>query len=188
MRQFRFEHQGKKIAADGAGAGQAVVRPQNNLGGEPENLALDRRTNNRRDIFMFGNKGARDDDVKTGFAAALGNALARTVDLSSSHERACSAISARVWRARRLRCFLKMTPSFASAALCRCLSAYWRTAVRTNAAWLRRGVDAWVNLSRSLRVDSSIAIVFMSAIIATVAARAQVWRDLLSARVKGALG
>jgi hypothetical protein len=64
-------------------------------------------------------------------------------------------------------------PSLASRACLRTLSAYWRSAVRTSAARLRRRDDVAVSASRSFEVASSIAIVFMSAIISALLACAQ---------------
>jgi hypothetical protein len=67
----------------------------------------------------------------------------------------------------------KIAASFASVVRLRSLSAYWRSAARTNAVRLRRRDDDSVNLSRSLEVASSIAMVFISGIISAVLRRAQ---------------
>jgi hypothetical protein len=174
--QFAFEHQGKEITANRAGARQAVFRPQHDFGCEAENFPVNGSADHSRYIFVFGNKSSGDDDVKSGLRATLGNPLACVVDLSSPHGRACSDISTRACRARRLRCFRKIAPSLASVARLRSLSAYWRSAARTSAPRLRRREDLSVSLSKSFEVASSIAIVFMRRIISAMLDGAQALR------------
>jgi hypothetical protein len=142
MSQLTLEHQGEEIAADRAGAWQAVFRSQHDFGRESE-------------------------------------------DFLSPHKRACSAINARAWRARRLRCLRNTAPSLASRACLRTLSAYWRSAVRTSAARLRRRDDASVSASRSFAVASSIAIVFMRRIISALLDCAQGFGSVPSANIGG---
>jgi len=186
MSQLALEHQGEEIAADRAGAWQAVVRPQRNFSRESEDFPVNWRTDHGRHVSVFGDKSTGYDNIKTGLRAALGNPLAGTVDLPSPHKRACSAVSARAWRARRLRCLRNSAPSLASLACLRTLSAYWRSAVRTRAARLRRRDDASVSASRSFAVASSIAIVFMSVIISALLDCAQGFRfALLTKAIEG---
>ena len=168
MSQFAFEHQGEEIAADRAGARQAVFRPKHDFGCEAENFPVNGGADHSRYIFVFGNKSSGYDDVKAGLCSPLGNPLASAVNLTSPHGRACSAISARAWRARRLRCLRNTAPSLASLACLRTLSAYWRSAVRTSAARLRRRDDVSLSLSKSFEVASSIAIVFIGTIISAL--------------------
>jgi hypothetical protein len=97
--------------------------------------------------------------------ATLRNALARSVDFAAPHERVCSVMSTRAWRARRLRCLRNTSPSFVSVSHRRWVSAYWRNAMRTRAVRLRRRDDVSVSSSRSFDVASSIAIFFMRRII-----------------------
>jgi hypothetical protein len=87
-------------------------------------------------------------------------------------------MSTRAWRVRRLRCLRKTTPSLASLARLRTLSAYWRSAVRTSAARLRRRDDVSVSASRSFEVASSIAIVFIRRIISAILDCAQGLRSI----------
>jgi hypothetical protein len=168
MSQLTLEHQGEEIAADRAGAWQAVFRSQHDFGRESEDFPVNRSTDYSRDVFVLGDKSSGYDDVKTGLRAALGHPLAGAVDFPSPHKRACSAISARAWRARLLRCLRNTAPSLASRACLRTLSAYWRSAVRTSAARLRRRDDVSVSASRSFEVASSIAIVFIRRIISAL--------------------
>jgi hypothetical protein len=144
MSQLTLEHQGEEIAADRAGAWQAVFRSQHDFGRESE-------------------------------------------DYPSSHKRACSAISARAWRARRLRWLRNTAPSLASRACLRTLSAYWRSAVRTSAARLRRRDDVSVSASRSFEVASSIAIVFMRGIISALLDCAQGFGSVPLAKADGVI-
>lgn len=174
MSQLSLEHQSEEVAAHRTGSWQAVFRTQLDFGREAEDFSIDRSKDYRRYIFMFGNKGTGDDNVITRFGAALGHPLAATIDFSSPHELACSAISARAWRASRLRCFRKMAPSLASVARRRSASAYCRSAMRTSAVRLRRRDDFSVSSSSSFAVASSMAIVFMRKIISAMSARAQV--------------
>ena len=123
----------------------------------------------RRDptVFIIGEDGA-----------ALGHPLARAVDFPSPHKRACSAISARAWRASSLRCLRNTAPSLASRACLRTFWAYWRSAVRTSAERLRRRDEVSVSASRSLAVASSIAIVFICRIISALLDCAQGFRSV----------
>ena len=176
MSQFAFEHQGKEVAADRAGARQAVFRPQHHFGCEAENFPVNGRTDHSRYIFVFGNKGSGYDDIKAGLCSTLGNPLACAVNLASPHGRACSDMSTRACRARRLRCFRKIALSLASVARLRSLAAYWRNAARTSAPRLRRREDVSVSSSKSFEVASSIAIVFMRRIISAMLDGAQALR------------
>ena len=187
MSQLTLEHQGEEIAADRAGARQAVFRSQHDFGREPEDFPVNWGTDHSRHVFVFGDKSTGCYDVKTGLRAALGNPLAGAVDFPSPHKRACSAISARAWRARRLRCLLNTAPSLASRACLRTLSAYWRSAVRTSAARLRRRDDVSVSASSSFAVASSIAIVFIRRIISALLDCAQGLRSVLLAKVATAI-
>ena len=166
--QLTLEHQGKEIAADRAGTWQAVLRPQHDLCRQSKDFSINGGADHSRHILVFGDKGSRYDDVKTGLCSTLGNPLARSVDLASPHERACSEMSTRAWRVRRLRCFRKIAPSLVSVARLRSFSAYWRRAARTSAVRLRRRDDVSVSLSKSFEVASSIAIVFIGRIISAV--------------------
>ena len=166
--QLTLEHQGEKIAADRAGTWQAVLRPQHDLCRQSKDFSINGGADHSRHILVFGDKGSRYDDVKTGLCSTLGNPLARSVDLASPHERACSEMSTRAWRVRRLRCFRKIAPSLVSVARLRSFSAYWRRAARTSAVRLRRRDDVSVSLSKSFEVASSIAIVFIGRIISAV--------------------
>ena len=161
MSELTLEHQGEKIATDCAGAWQAVFWSQDDFGREFEDFPINWGTDHRRHIFVVSDKSAGYHDVKSGLCATLGDPFASAVNFPSSHERACSAISARAWRARRLRCLRNTAPSLASRACLRTLPAYWRSAVRISAARLRRRDDVSVNASRSFEVASSIAILFM---------------------------
>src|SRR3970282_549630 len=143
--QLTLEHQGEEIAADRAGTRQAVFRSQHDFGRESEDFSINGGTDHSRDILVFGDKGSGYDDVKTGLCSTLGNPLARSVDLASPHERACSEMSTRAWRVRRLRCLRNPAPSLASVACLRTLSAYSRSAVRTSVALLRRREDVSVS-------------------------------------------
>jgi hypothetical protein len=178
MSRLTLEHQGKEIAADRAGAWQAIFRSQHDFGRESEDFPINWGTDHSRHILVFGDKGSGYDDVKTGLCSTLGNPLARAVDFPSPHKRACSAISARASRVRRLRCLRKTTPSLASLARLRTLSAYWRSAVRTSAARLRCRDDVSVSASRSFEVASSIAIVFIRRIISAILDCAQGLRSI----------
>jgi len=178
MSQLTLEHQGEEIAADRAGTWQAVLRPQHDLCRQSKDFSINGGADHRRHILVFGDKGSGYDDVKTGLCSALGNPLARAIDLPSPHERACSEMSTRAWRVRRLRCLRKTAPSLASLARLRTLSAYWRSAVRTSAARLRRRDDFSVSASRSFEVASSIAIVFILRIISAILDCAQGLRSI----------
>jgi hypothetical protein len=178
MCQLALEHQGEEIAADRAGARQAVFRSQHEFGRESEDFPVNWSTDHSRHVFLFSDKITGNDDIKTRLRTALGNALAGAVDSPSPHRRACSAISARAWCARSLRCLRNAAPSLASLACLRTLSAYWRSAVRTSAARLRRRGDVTVRASRSFAVASSIAIVFMGRIIPALLDCAQGLRSI----------
>ena len=178
MSQLTLEHQGEEIAADCAGAWRAVFRSLHDFGRESEDFPVNRGTDHSRHGFVFGDKRTRYDDVKTGLRAAFGNALAGAVDFPSPHRRACSAITVRAWCARSLRRLRNTAPSLPSRACRRTLSAYWRNAVRSSAARLRRRGDDSVSASRSFAVASSIAIVFIHRIISALLDRAQGFRPV----------
>jgi hypothetical protein len=164
--QFSLEHQGEEVAADRANTRQAVLRPQNNFGRESKNLTVHGRADHSGNIFVFGNKGSGYHDIETGFGSTLGNFLSCSVDLSSPHERACSEMSNRACRARRLRCFRKIAPSLISVARLRSRPTYSRSAARISAVRLRRrGGDFLASSSKSFDVSSSMAIFFMTPII-----------------------
>ena len=163
--ELALEHQCKKIAADGGSARQSIFWSKHDLRCKTENFSVNGGADHGRDIFVLGDKGSRNYDVKTGFCSTLGNPLARTVDLAAPHERDCSVMSTRAWRARRLRCFRNTAPSLASVSRRRWIFAYWRKAVRTSAARLWRRDDVSVSSSKSLEVASSMAILFMRRII-----------------------
>ena len=156
MSQLTLEHQRKEIATDRGGMRYAVLRPEHNLRGQSKDFPINGGADYRRHIFVIGDKGSGYHDVITGLSAALGNPLARSVDLATPHDRACSETSTRDWRISRLRCFRKIAPSLASLARLRSLSAYWRSAAR-----LRGRADDSLKSSRSFDVASSMAIVFM---------------------------
>jgi len=174
--QLPFEHQGKEVAANRAGARQAVFRPQHDFGCEAENFPVNGGADHSRYIFVFSDKSSGDDDIKSGLCSTLGNPLACAVNLASPHGRACSDMSTRACRARRLRCFRKIALSLASVARLRSLSAYWRSAARTSDLRLRRREDVSVSLSKSFEVASSMAIVFMLRIISAILDGAQALR------------
>jgi hypothetical protein len=171
--ELSLKHQCEEIATDRAGAWQAVFWPQLDFGGESKDFPVNRGADYRRNIFVLSDKSSGYDDIKTWFSSTLWNAFTRSIDLASRHERACSAISARAWRARRLRCFRKIAPSLDSVARFRAFSAYWRNAARTSAPRLLCRGKVSASSSRSFNVASSIAIVFMPTIIAIVLHRAQ---------------
>jgi hypothetical protein len=174
--QLTLEHQGKEIAADRAGTWQAVLRPQHDLCRQSKEFSINGGADHSQHVFVFGDKGSGYDDIKTGLCSTLGNPLACVVDLSSPHGRACSDISTRACRARRLRCFRKIAPSLASVARLRSVSAYWRSAARTSAVRLRRREAVSVSSSKSFEVASSIAIVFMRRSISVMLDGAQALR------------
>jgi hypothetical protein len=180
-----LEHRCKKIAADGRGPWQPIFWSEHNLRCEPEDFPVNRCADHGRDIFMLCDKGAGYYDVNTRLCATLGNPLAGAIDFSSPHERAWPVISARAWRPRRLRCLRNTSPSLASVSRRRWVSAYWRTAVRTSAARLRRRDEASVSSSKSFEVASSIAILFIRRIISAVLDCAQGLRSVpLGRRIK----
>ena len=168
MSQLILEHQHKETAADGTSARQTVFRPQDHFGRESEYLSVNRSADHRRHIIVFSHKGTGNDNIVPRFGAALWNAFAGSVNFPPPHERACSAINARAWRASRLRCLRNRALSLASVFRWRSLSAYCRSAVRTRAVGLLRLDEASVSSSRSFEVASSIAISFIRAIIAAV--------------------
>ena len=182
--QFGLEHQSKKVAVDGASARQTIFWPQYHFGSESEYCSVNWSADHRRHIIVFGNKGPGDDNIVSRFGPAFGNPLASSVNLPSPHDRACSAISARAWRASCLRCFRKITPSLASVARRRSAAAYCRNAVRTSAVRLRRRDDFSVSSSRSFAVASSMAIVFMGRIISAILDGAQVLCSIPAFRIK----
>ena len=166
--ELALEHQRKKIASDGAGSRQSVFGSEHDLRCKTEDFAVNGGTDHGRDIFVLGDKGSRYDNVKTGLCSTLGNPLPRSINFPAPHERACSVMSARAWRARSLRCFRNTAPSLASFLRRRWVSAYWRNAVRTSAARLWRRADVSVSSSKSFEVASSMAILFMRRIISAV--------------------
>lgn len=168
MREFTLEHQRKKIAADGAGSRQSIFGSEHDLRGKTEDFAVNGGTDHGRDIIVLGDKGSRYDNVKTGLCSTLGNPLPRSINFPAPHERACSVMSARAWRARSLRCFRNTVPSLASVLRRRWVSAYWRNAVRTSATRLWRRAEVSVSSSKSFEVASSMAILFMRRIISAV--------------------
>lgn|ERR671922_1598199 len=168
MCEFTLEHQREKIATDGADSRQSIFGSKHDLGRQTEDFAVNRGTDNGRDIFVIGDKRSRYDNVKTRFCSTLGNPLPRLINFPAPHERACSVISARAWRARSWRCFRNTALSLASLLRRRCVSAYWRNAVRISVARLWRRADVSVNSSRSFEVASSMAILFMRRIISAV--------------------
>jgi len=172
--QLAFKHQREKVAADRAGSWQAVLRPGHDFCAETKNFAVNRSADHSRYIFVFCDKSSGYNDVKAWFCSTLRYPFAGPVNLTSPHERACSEMRARVWRASRFRCLRNTAVSVASVVRLRSLSAYWRSAARTSAARLWRRDDDSVNLSRSFDVASSIAIVFIGEIIPAVSHRAQV--------------
>lgn len=161
--ELTLKHQRKKITADCGRARQAIFRPQHDLSCESQHFPINGGADHRGHILMLGHKGSGHYDVKPRFSATLGDPFARTVDLASPHGRACSEMSMRAWRARRLRCFLNTSPSFASISRRRSRSANSRSAVRTSADRLWSRGEALVNSSSSFKVASSIvtAIVFI---------------------------
>jgi hypothetical protein len=171
--ELTLEHQCKKIAADGGSTWQSIFWPEHDLRCEAEDLSVNGCANHRRDVFVLCDKGSGYDDIKTGLCATLGNPFACAIDFSAPHERACSVMSTRAWRARRLRCLRNTSPSLASVARRRWVSAYWRSAVRTSAARLRRRDDVSVSSSKSFEVASSIAILFIRRIISAALDYAQ---------------
>jgi len=161
--EFTLEHQSEKITADCGSARQPIFWPQHDLSCESQDFPVDWGADHCRHIPMLSHKGSGHYDVKSRFSATLGNLLSRTVDLASSHGRACSEISMRACRARRLPCFRNTSLSLASIARRRSRSANSRSAVRTSADRLRSRGEPSVNSSRSFKVASSIvtAIVFI---------------------------
>ena len=161
--ELTLEHQRKKIAANGGGPWQTIFGPQHDLRCQSEDFSINRGAYYSRNIFVLGDKGTGYNDIKSWFPSTLGNPLARSIDFPTPHERACSEMRARAWRASRLRCFRNTAPSFASISRPRSRSANSRSAVRTSAERLRSRREVLVNSSRSFKVASSIvtAIVFI---------------------------
>jgi len=180
--EFTLEHQCKKIAADSGGPWQSIFWSEHDLRCEAEDFSVNRGADYGRDIFVLRDKGSGYYDVKTGLCSALGNPFACAIDFSPSHERACSVMSTRACRARRLRCLRNTSPSLASVSRRRWVSAYWRNAVRTSAARLRRRDDVSVSSSKSFEVASSIAILFIQRIISAVLDCAQGLGSVLPTR------
>lgn len=168
MSQLALKHQGEKITTDRGRAWQPILRPEYYFGRESEYLSVNRRTDEGRHVVVLSDKSTRYYDVESRLRTALRDALTGAVDFSSPHGRACSAISARAWRAIRLRCLRNIAPSLAGLACLRTLSAYWRSAVRSSAERLQRRDDVSASLSSSLEVASSIAIVFMDTSISAL--------------------
>jgi hypothetical protein len=180
--EFTLEHQCKKIAADSGGPWQSIFWSEHDLRCEAEDFPVNRGADHGRDIFVLRDKGSGYHDVKTGLCSALGNPFACAIDFSPSHERACSVMSTRACRARRLRCLRNTSPSLASVSRRRWVSAYWRNAARTSAARLRRRDDVSVSSSKSFEVASSIAILFIQRIISAVLDCAQGLGSVLPTR------
>ena len=168
--ELSLKHQREKIAADSGRAWQTILWPQDDLCRKSQDFPIDGSADYRRNILMLGFKGSGYYDVKPRLSAALGDSLAGAVDLASLHDRACSEMSARAWRASRLRCLRKTAPSFASIWRRRSRSAYSRSAVRTRADRPRSLEEALVSSSRSFKVASSIvtAIVFILETVPTI--------------------
>mgnify|MGYP007044106816 FL=1 len=159
--ELTLEQQRKKIAPDCTGAWQAVIQTQHDLRRQSQDFSVHWGADYRGDVFIMSHESSGHDHVIARFPATLGHPLAGMINLPASHERACSEMRARAWRASRRRCLRNTAPSFASVSRLRALSAYWRKAARTNAERLRRREDVSVSLSRSFRVASSMAIVFI---------------------------
>ena len=173
--QFSLEHQSRRVRNGWRKrAANHLLVPISLRWSEPEYCSVNWSADHRRHIIVFGNKGPGDDNVVSRFGPAFGDPLASSVNLPSPHDRACSAISARAWRASCLRCFRKITPSLASVARRRSAATYWRNAVRTSAVRLRRRDHFSVSSSRSFAVASSMAMVFMGKIISAILDGAQV--------------
>jgi hypothetical protein len=171
--ELTLEHQCEKIAANSGGQWQAVFWSEHDFCTEAEKCAVNRDADHGRDTFVLRDKGSGYYDVKTGLCSTLGNPFAGAIDFPPPRERACSVMSARAWRARRLRCLRNTSPSLASVSRRRWRSAYWRNAVRTSDVRLRRRDDVSVSSSRSFEVASSMAIVFIRQIISAVSDCAQ---------------
>jgi hypothetical protein len=122
--QLSLEHQGEEIASYRARTREPIVMPQHYLCREAENFAIHRRTNYAGHIFVFSDKGSGYDDLIAGLGTALGNPFTSSVNLASPHERACSEMRARVWRARRFRCLRNTAASVLSVVCLRSFSAY----------------------------------------------------------------
>ena len=163
MGELTLEHQSEKIAADCGHARQAVFRPEHDLSCESQDLTINRRTDDSRNILVFSDEGSGHYDVKARLCPTFGDSLARPVDLATPHERACSEISTRACRASRLRCFRNTSLSFASISRRCCRSANSRSAARTRADRLRSRGEVFANSSNSFKVVSSMvtAIVFI---------------------------
>ena len=56
MSQLTLEHQRQEIAADRAGARQAVLRSQHDFGRESEDFPVNWGTDHGRDVIVFGDK------------------------------------------------------------------------------------------------------------------------------------
>jgi hypothetical protein len=125
--ELALKHQGEEIAANRASTRQAVFRSQYHFSRKPEDFPVNWRADYGRYILVFGNKGSGYDNVKARLRSTFGDSLARSVDFSSPHERACSAIKARASRASRLRCLRNKAPSL---ALIFCLAPFQRIGAR----------------------------------------------------------
>jgi hypothetical protein len=180
--ELTLEHQCKEIAADGGGPWQSIFWSEHDLRCESEDFSVNGGADHGRDIFVLRDKGAGYNDVKAWLCSTLGNPFAGSIDFPAPHERACSVMSTRAWRARRLRCLRNTSPSLASVSRRRWRSAYWRKAVRISAVRLRRRDDVLVSSSRSFEVASSMAIVFIPLIISAVSDYAQGLRSVPPAR------
>ena len=173
MSQLPFEHQRKKVAANCRGVRETILWTEDDFGAQPKNLAVYRGADYGRNVLVISDKGSGYHHIKAGFPSSFRQPFACAVNLAALHDRVCSEMSARAWRARCLRCLRKTSLSFASSAWRLSRSANWRKAVRTSAEGLRRRDEFWVNSSRSLEVAASMAMVFMCRIIAAVLRCAQ---------------
>lgn len=176
--ELAFKHQREEIATDPASTRQAIFRSEHDLSCESENFSVNGRADHRRHVLMFCDKRSGYFNVKAGLSSTFGDSLARSINLASPHERACSAINARASRASRFRCLRNTAPSLDSLFRLHSLSAYWRSAARTTAVRLLRLDEVSASSSRSFEVASSIAILFIRGIISAVLDYAQGLRSV----------
>ena len=161
--QLPLEHQRKEVTANRRRMRQAALCADDDFGAEAQDLAIHRSADDRGDIVVLRYEVSRDDDVVSRLCATLRNPLAAAIDFAAFHGRACCATSARAWRARRLRCLRRISPSCASTCRFRSRSTNSRSATRTRAERFRRRGCGPVNSSSRWSVASSIeiAIVFI---------------------------
>ena len=69
MSQLTLEHQGEEIAADRAGAWQAVFWSQHDFGRESEDVPVNWGTYHSRHVFVFGDKSTGYYDVPASLRA-----------------------------------------------------------------------------------------------------------------------